>query len=323
MKVPDELVALIKRERLFTIASHVSPEPDALGSSISLALALESMGKKAYVFNRDGVADMFRFLPRSEMIRREIENEDLKDSVLLILDCSGPDRVGLDSLDFKYVAVIDHHKTAGDFGQINWIEPESPATGLMIFNLLKKLGVEIDHEMAVNLYTAIAVDTGTFRYNNTTPESLRAAAELIESYGVNPAFVSYKLYKSWSVNRFNLLVAMLDTIEYFPLEEEMMIAVSHITQKMFDETGTDAADTEDFVDFVRMIQKVVISAMFREIEPGYWKASLRSKGSIDVAAVASSFGGGGHTNAAGYKVYGSLDDVKRGLVEAVRSLQSS
>ena len=321
MKVPEKLIELIKSEECFTIASHENPEGDALGSSIALALALRSIEKDVRVFNKDGVPEIYSFLPRMDLVETEIERVRLKDSVLLILDCNDLERVGLKDVECKKIAVIDHHQKSEVRNQnsrsrpLLWIEPESPAAGLMVYNLLKRLELKIDRDMAVNLYTAIAVDTGTFRYENTTPETLRVAADLIDA-GVNPGELSQRLYESWTVNRFRLLVSVLNTLEIWKLRA--VVAITTVTLKMFKETGTDAEDTENFSSFPRMIQSVDISAMFREVEVGYWKASLRSKGRFNVAAIASYFGGGGHKNAAGYKVQGDIKEIKKMFLEAVQ-----
>jgi len=317
LKVPEEITELIKREECFTIVSHVNPEGDALGSSIALALALRSLGKDVRVFNSEGVPYVYRFLPSSGLVETGMDRERLKDSVLLVLDCNDLERVGLKDVECRSIVVIDHHQTVTDFGDIRWIEPDSPAAGLMIYHLLKELGIETGRDMAVNLYTAIAVDTGTFRYENTTAEVLRVAAELVEA-GVDPGDVSRRLYESWSVNKFRLFVSMLNSLEIVHAGG-ITSAVTAITLRMYRETGTDAADTENFINFPRMMESVDISAMFREIESGCWKASLRSRGGCDVSLIASRFGGGGHRNAAGYRVCGDIEDVKRAFIEAVET----
>ncbi|VAX30610.1 FIG146085: 3'-to-5' oligoribonuclease A, Bacillus type [hydrothermal vent metagenome] len=321
MKVPEEIVELVRREQYFTIASHINPEGDALGASLALALALRLMHKDVRVFNSDGVPYMYNFLPSSELVETVMDRERLKHSILLVLDCNDLERVGLKDVECKKIVVIDHHQTVTDFGHVRWIEPESPAAGLMIYNLLRELDVEINTEMAVNLYAAIAVDTGTFRYENTTPEVLRAAAGLVEA-GVNPGEVSRQLYESWSVNKFRLFVSMLNTVDIVHTGN-INSAIATITLEMFKETGADASDTENFINFPRMIESVDISAMFREVESGCWKASLRSKGNCDVSLIASHFGGGGHKNAAGYKVCGDIEDIKRGLLEAIQDSVAS
>jgi phosphoesterase RecJ-like protein len=183
-----------------------------------------------------------------------------------------------------------------------------------VFELLKALGSEITAAVAVNLYAAIAVDTGTFRYNNTTPEVLRTAAELAEA-GAAPGEVAEGIYESWSTPRFNLLCRTLGTLE---LHDGMALTVA--TQEMFRQTGTAVSDTEEFSNFSRMIRDARVSAFLRELPGGGWKVSLRSKGEHDVARVAERFGGGGHKNAAGCTIEGDLASAKRRLAEAIREI---
>ncbi len=316
MRVPEELVETLKAEDSFVIASHVNPEGDALGSSIALALALRSLGKSVRVYNADGVPGMYGFLPYSGLVSERVEREVLEDSVLLIVDCNDLERAGLKDGRCRKVLVVDHHQTAGDFGDVRWIEAASPAAGLMVFHLIKSLGLEIDQPMAVNLYTALAVDTGTFRYDNTTAETLRVAAELVEA-GADAGEISRRLYESWSMNRFMLLVSALRTLEITEAGG-VTVAVTTISRDMFEETGTDGTDTENFTNFPRMVGSVAISAMFREIGGGCWKASLRSRGDCDVSAVALHFGGGGHRNAAGFKACGDIGEIKAEFLEFVR-----
>jgi phosphoesterase RecJ-like protein len=230
------------------------------------------------------------------------------------MDCNTAARAAVDGKDFKRSLVIDHHATESDFGDVKWIEPSAPATGLMAFELIKALGVDITPDMAVNLYTAIAVDTGTFRYNNTTPEVLRAAADLAEA-GAGPGEVAEHVYQSWSSGRFKLLCLTLGHIDVVD-----GVAMSAVTQDMFEATGTTPADTEEFSNFPRMMRDASISAFFKELPDGRWKISLRSKGTRNVARVAERFQGGGHINAAGCTIEGTLPEAKKKLVAAINEL---
>ncbi len=311
MKVPEELITLIGQERRFFIATHINPEGDAIGSSLALSSALESMGKETVVYDRDPVPELYRFLPGAEKITHSYKSLAIGRLPVILLDCSEPGRAGLESVTIPFSAVIDHHETAGEFGDIKWIEPRAAATGMMVHHLLKALGAKMTRDIAINLYTSIATDTGTFRYDNTTSEVLRVCAELIDS-GADPAFTAEALYETWSVKRFRLLMRVLNTFEMTG-----DIAMTHVTRGMFAETGTSAEDTEDFSNFTRMMKSVNISVFFRELEQDYWKVSLRSRGSTNVAKIAVLFNGGGHKNAAGYAIKASLDSAKRALIEAI------
>jgi phosphoesterase RecJ-like protein len=305
VKVPHDLISFLKKKNGFFLAAHINPEADALGSAIALSMALGTLGKETVVYDRDGVPEFYKFLPRHERVMSSTANIAPSEMNLVLLDCNTPERAGIEGLNFKSVAVIDHHRTEKDFGDIKWIVPEAAATGVMVFHLLKELGVKLTQEMAVNLYTAIAIDTGTFRFGNTNCDVLRVAAELADA-GARPGFISNNLYESWTQKRFHLLIMMLNTLEI-----RNGVAFTHVTLEMFNKTGTGPEDTENFAGFTRMMKDIIMSAFFRETGDNEWKVSLRSKGDTDVAKIAESFKGGGHKNAAGYEIKADLASAKK------------
>lgn len=313
-----DIVRYIEGGDVFFLSTHINPEGDALGSSLALSLALDLLGKRSIVFDIDGVPEIYNFLPQKERVITSLDGIETSEMSLVLLDCNEPQRAGVEGISFRRTAVIDHHIVEGDgFGDIRWIEPDAPACGLMVYSLLKALGVRMTPEIALNLYTAIAIDTGTFRYGNTTAESLEAAAELVRA-GALPSFVAENLYETWSEARFRLLCKALSTIEI-----SGGIATMVVTSEMFKETGASPEDTENFAGMPRMSKSVRLSALFRQMGKDSWKVSLRSKGDIDVSSVARSFGGGGHRNASGYKIESDLETAKRLLFERLKALLPS
>lgn len=314
MKIPGDVLDFLRKGKQFFIATHISPDGDALGSSIALSLALESLGKETIIYDKDPVPEFYRFLPGHERFTQSISNLKFEISNLILLDCNELERTGIEKIEFVSSAVIDHHETAREFGDVKWIEPHAAATGLMLFYVIRELGVKITKEIAINLYAAIAIDTGTFRYSNTTPEVLRVAAELIEA-GADPSYIAESLYETWSESRFRLLLKVLNTLEI-----NNGIAITLVTLDMFRETGALVEDTENFVGFPRLLKSVRISALFREVENNYYKISLRSRGrGMNVAKIAAAFGGGGHRNAAGCKIRADFKTAKEKLLEALRA----
>jgi len=309
VEVPHRLLSFLKEEEKFLIATHISPEADAIGSSLALSMALEFLGKKTVLYDKDPVPKICHFLPTYKKFTNIIPALSSSDFVLILLDCNTLERAGMEGLTFKYSVVIDHHETEENFGDIKWVVPEAAATGMMIFYLIKELGITLTREMAINLYSAIAIDTGTFRYGNTNAEVLRIAAELVEA-GAHPAYISGSLYETWSQERFTLLIRALNT-----LEVKGGVAIMFVTREMYKKTKTTSEDTENFPAFPRIMKDIKISAFFRELDDNYWKVSLRSKGDIDVAHVASFFKGGGHRNAAGYVVKSDFGSAKESLLE--------
>ena len=312
MKIPRELVSVLKKEKVFLLATHLNPDGDAIGSALALANALASMGKEVHVYDKDVVPEFYRFMPGNERFRTNLKKSLSKNPVLVLLDCNSPERAGLEQYSFRKSVVIDHHETEKNFGDIRWVVPSAAATGLMVFYLVKAMGLRVARDMAINLYTAIAVDTGTFRYSNTSPEVLRASAELVEA-GANPAAISERLYERWEKNRFDLLLMTLRNLEI-----KSDVAVMHITKNMFKKTVTKPEDTENFSNLPRMIKSVKIAALFRDMGNGFWKVSLRSKGNANVAKIAELYGGGGHMNAAGFRMKGSLKSAKEKLLQTVK-----
>jgi phosphoesterase RecJ-like protein len=233
---------------------------------------------------------------------------------LVLLDCNSPERAELDGKAFKKSAVIDHHETESDYGDIRWVERKAAATGLMVFYLIKALGIPFTRTMATNLYAAIAVDTGTFRYSNTGPDVFLAAAELVEA-GASPGTISEHLYERWKKNRFDLLNLSLRTLEI-----NGGIALLHVTKDMFRKTGTGEADTENFANVPRVIDSVLISTLIKETDNGRWKVSMRSKGKVNVATIAEAFGGGGHRNAAGFRIKADLESVRRAVLKSGKGI---
>jgi phosphoesterase RecJ-like protein len=320
---PAELLNFFRNEDDFLIATHMSPDGDALGSSLALSLALQKIGKKTFLLNSDPVPEQYTFLPGYEKFYtfeniQETGNRIQDFKRLVLIDCNDLDRVTDDkskisNFKFQTSAVIDHHETEKPFGDMRWIMPDSPATGLMIFYVIKALGIDLSQDMAATLYAAIAVDTGNFRYSNTTSEVLRVAADLTDA-GAIPHIISTELYESWSEKRFRLFIKTLDTLQI-----EDGIAITTVTRKMLEETLTSPDDIENFVSYPRIIKDIKVSVLLREIDDNYYKASLRSKNNINVARAAEAFGGGGHQHAAGFKIRGDFETVKARLIKQIKS----
>ncbi|MGE5893455.1 MAG: DHH family phosphoesterase [bacterium] len=316
MNVPPEMVHFLRTSDDFFIATHIDPEGDALGSSLALSLALGAMGKRSRVFNRDAVPVIYRYLPSSESVT---DQAPAYVDRLLLLDCNSLKRAALEKTEIGVAAVIDHHSTGNDYGDIRWIVPDAPATGLMVYTLIKELGVPISRDMAVNLYTAIGIDTGIFRFSNTTAECLFAAAELV-TLGAVPSYIADRLYNNYSKGRFLLLKKVIETLELHGT-----IAISAITEAMFRESGTSAEDTENFVNFALQMDEIQVAALIRQVDQVdalTWKVSLRSKEGADVSQVAVHFGGGGHRNASGCTIKGELADIKKKILDKLSQIIS-
>lgn len=327
MMPPLELLDFLRKEDGFIIATHMSPDGDGLGSAIALSMSLQEVGKKTVLLCKDTVPHQYRFLPGQEKFitleQCTVHSSRITDfRNLILIDCNDIDRITTDksqisNLKFQISAVVDHHESERPFGDIRWVMPDSAATGIMIYHLVKELGIKITEDMAVNLYAAIAVDTGNFRYENTTSGVLKTASDLIEA-GAKPHVIYRWLFEAWSEGRFDLFMRVLNT-----LEREDRTAIIKVTRRMFEETSTSPDDTEHFVEFPRIMKDVQVSVLFREIDDSHYKISLRSKDDINVAHIAEAFGGGGHRNAAGCRIKADFETAKKEILTQVKQFYMS
>lgn len=308
---PDELLDFLRNGDKFIVAGHISPEGDAIGSTLALAAALRAIGKEAIAYNNDIVPLFFHFLPGAEEISHVLPL-NTEDYTLVLVDCSKPFRAALEGVRFRRTAVIDHHEMEtygpGEQPAPMWVVPACPAAGLLVYNLVKAMDIAVDREMAVNLYTAISTDTGSFRYDNTTAGALEAVAELVRA-GAEPALVARNVYETWSAGRMRLLCLALETIE---LRDDT--AIMSVSQEMFRSSGATAEDVDNFTAYPRMLRDAKVAVLVSELEDGTLRASLRSKGDIDVRSVARKFGGGGHKRASGFRTTAWKGNI-RGLRE--------
>ena len=290
------------------------PDGDGIGSGLALYWVLRSLGKEAEVVLKDRVPPAYRVLPGSELVFIEPDLSKDYDAVFL-MECSDADRPGLPSLRNQVVVNIDHHSTTDSFGDINWIDPTAGAVGEMIYNLCKALGVEVSKEIAECIYTALLTDTGSFHFSNTTERSLKIASELVRR-GVEPARISQALFYSHPFSKIKLLGRVLSTIERDGSGKIAWVIVDH---EMMYEAEASEEDADGIVNYALSIDEVEAVAFFKELSPGTYRISLRSKGKNNVARVAELFGGGGHRNAAGCRISGEFEAVKKQIIEGLQA----
>jgi len=312
----SRIVSCLRDARSYLILGHYNPEGDAIGSCLALALGLRKIGKRnIHVVNRDGVPEVLKFLPGSKMVRQRLPSKTV--DLCVIVDCNSLRRTGFDTIRAREFILIDHHLLPEKKDHTNpplkasLVDTDASATGVLVYRILRAIGVEIDRDIATNLYTALVVDTGGFRYSNTTPESLKIASYLVEA-GASPWEITRHVYESIPFKSMKLLGLSLST-----LESRNKVAWIKTTKEMFRATGTTAEDSEDFVDFPRKVKDVEVAVFFRQDGERSYKISLRSKGGVNVEKIARRFGGGGHAPAAGCNVEGTFEEVKDKILEAV------
>lgn len=312
----EAICRVFREKQRFLIACHENPEGDAIGSELALALALRKMGKVATVLNADPVPWNLMFLPGADTVVRDEDGSRYE--VAVVVDCGSPERTGSVQAELRkppLMVNIDHHRTNGCRGDHCLVDPEAAATGMLIYRVLDAMGSEIDYDVAVNIYVAILTDTGSFHYSNTSPEAFHIAGEMVRR-GIDPWDVAEKVYESRSADRLRLLGRVLASLEIGAGGK--VASVTTMKKDLADfSAGKDAL--EGFINYPRSVIGVEIAVSFREEGEREFRVSFRSKGRVDVSAVAQSFGGGGHRNAAGCTVRGSLSDVKEKVFGALEA----
>jgi len=312
----SEAAAAIGESRSIVLACHVNPDGDALGSLLGLALALIPLGKDLVCLSQDGVPDILRFLPGTEMVvtTTDIPAFDLA----LVVDSGELARVGESVKPLVAragrVVDIDHHVTAGAFGDIRVLDAQAASTAEIVYALLQTLGVPITPDIATCLFTGVITDTGSFRFQNVTPNTLRVAAKLLEA-GAPPAHISENVFENRTFAATRLLGSALSALSQTP---DGQVIWTHITAQDFRTLGATDQDTEGVVNYVRGVRGAEVGILFREMETGKIRVSLRSRESVNVAEIAARFGGGGHRMASGCTVDAPLAEAEQAVVRAVQ-----
>ena len=316
-----EVIAAIKKHKRFLITAHINLEGDSLGSQLAMKELLSAMGKSAYILDNDPVPAHYMFLPKADEVSTDLLTAEDFD-VAVVVDCPTLKRAGLVAevikKKAKLVINIDHHVSNENFGDINWVDPHASSAGEMIYRLYKETGVKLIKETALSLYIAILTDTGSFNYENTSGATHKIAGELL-GYGLDPALVSESVYERRSLEDIKLLALVLDTLK---VNKDGTVAYMEVTKDMLEKTGADLAKSEGLINYARSIDKVKVAVLFKEDlkDSNKINISFRSKGDgivVDVNKIASLFGGGGHTRAAGCVITGSLEEAKKKVLAGI------
>jgi len=315
----NNIASILNKGKSFLLTTHNDPDADGIGSMLALGKSLIDSEKNVILLTQEPVPAPLGFLKNADLIVQEYDSQMHFDAVL-VLDCAdilrlGKHRSGLEG--FKPLINIDHHDTNDLFGDLNLVDPKISSTGELIYQLIRRAGLPVGFSVAENVFVAIQNDTGSFRYENTTSASLRISAEMME-YGVKPWEVSWRIMDGYSPSRLNLLRMALGTIEF---HHKGKIALMTISSDMFEKAHAKREDCENFIDLPRFVLGVELAALIRQVDEDKYKFTLRSNKNLNVATLASHFGGGGHAKAAGFEFRGSIANVRKDfLKQAVRFL---
>ncbi len=306
------LLPLLRDNDSFLVTSHARPDGDAIGSALGVTHLLRSMGKTVTVAFADPIPRPFTSLPGADsIVHRQPEK---RAEVALVLECDSVERTGFDFLAGDLMVNIDHHQSGSNYAAVNWIDAQAPAVGAMIYELAVASGVPLTPALAGCLYAAVLTDTVGFTLPTTTSETFDLARHLLE-LGADASAISDAVYFSQRESKLRLLGAALRGLQIHG-----PVAWSAVTRADMDATGAGTEDTEGIVQHLISVEGVRAAALLRELPDGqHMRASLRSKGLVNVAQVAESFGGGGHRNASGCTVNGPLHEAARLVEDALQT----
>jgi phosphoesterase RecJ-like protein len=316
----DPIIQTIKAAHRILVTSHTEPDGDAVGSLLAMGLALERLGKQTTFYNESPIPAVYQFLPAVDRIERCLQPADAHDAAV-VLDCGDLGRVGEAWRTVGRVPSIiniDHHVSNTGFGSHSLVDGQACATAEIVYRLIQALGIPLDQAIATSIYTGILTDTGSFRFANTNAAAFAISREMME-FGVNPYEVARHVYGSYSLGRIKLLNLALNSIE---ISRNGKLSLMTVTRGMLEETRTTPEDVDGLINYARRIQDVRVAALIQEQDNGRTAAdgcvqfhvSLRSDGSVDVAALAGTFGGGGHHSAAGFQIESTLVEIKSKLL---------
>jgi bifunctional oligoribonuclease and PAP phosphatase NrnA len=309
--------AVLERHSSFVIMSHVRPDGDAIGSQVALGFALMKMGKTVYLINEDGVPESLAFLNGSEKVTKP-PSEPLEVEVAIALDTATKPRLGEAALHAagraKLWVNIDHHISNPAYGDLNIIDATSPATGQILYKLIRALDMPLPDQTRDAIYVAVSTDTGSFQYGSTTAATYELGADLIRR-GLDVGKINASTYDNHPLRRLELMRELLNTLEISPDGKLANWELRDATRLKLD---LQPDDSEGLIDMIRAVKGVLVAVFFEELEDGKIRVSMRSKDKgVNVCDVAAQFGGGGHALAAGIRMAGPLEDAKAAVLAAL------
>ena len=312
----SSLSKLIQESKGIAVIGHVNPDGDSIGSVLGLGLTLKKLSNNVDILLNDEFPGRFNYLPGVHHIKKHSE-ATMEYDLVFVLDCGDANRLG-DSVslisEVKTVVNIDHHVSNDGFGHINRVDVNASSTCELVYRVIKEeLELTIDADVATCLYTGIVSDTGSFKYDNTSPFTLRAAADLMEQ-GVNTGEVSLKLYHSNSLSSVQFLATVLKGMEII---QEGKVAIITMTLEDIKAYGVQQEEMEGLINYCRDIEGVEVAVSLREMESGCTKASFRGKSYFDVNMLASNFGGGGHKKASGATIQASPKEARAQILKHI------
>lgn len=314
---------LTKKANNIVITTHIIPDADGIGSEIALCLALRALEKNAICVNEEPLLERYKYLdPENVVISAEEYNSFYKDTevdLFIVTDTNSLNRIGdhtkLISKKSSELLFVDHHPCNKELMAIHCIDTTKAATGELVGTLIHSLEIPMNLTMALPLYTAILIDTSSFRYPTVTANTHRLIGELMDT-GVTPPHAYNMIYGTKKLSYMKLLGKVLAAAQSTKDEK---IAWLILTEDKLEKFNVDAEDTHAFINYLLVLDHIKVAVMFREIGKEI-KVSLRSIGDVDVGVMAHALGGGGHDHSAATLIKGDLDDVIKSTVEKLQAM---
>lgn len=310
-------IELINGAKHIAIYTHINTDGDAIGSCLTMRKMLINMGKKADIFVDSTIPYHIQFLPGIDCLNKKTcENYDLH----IALDSASLDRLGKYKFKFgKKVPTlqIDHHPGNPNFAESNIVDSEVSSTGELLYNVISSLGQKCDADMAQCLIVAMLTDSGNLTFSNAKVSTFAVMSKLLKVYGNTIDTITNPLNNSISMDVFNLKKYVYETLE-FAIDDKLAICV--LDKDIFEKTHTSIDDTKGLVYVPFELKSVKIAAILSRGSDGAVHGSIRSKGKVVASAIAESFGGGGHVNAAGFKSYESIEKIKNQIIEEAKKV---
>ncbi len=316
----DEAAAFFKENNDFLLTSHVSPDADGLGAEYALLSGLLACGKRARAVNADSYSQKYSFIDEKGIIESlaasNLAGMDISEQTVILIDTNDIQFAG-EMADIvigkaKRILILDHHESGGSPDKLACSLSDMSSTCEMVYGILVRLGVPLSLDIAVALFSGIVFDTGSFAYAKTTAGTFTAALELTKA-GVKPSYIHSALYESSAISMLLLRKNVLSTLELF---DDQRIAVQVMTKAILEESHATYEESEDLINLPLQSKSIQVSIFLKEETTGSGaiRCSMRSKGKVNVAQIAQTFGGGGHKTAAGFKSTLALDAIKEKMI---------
>lgn len=314
MMIIESALYPIHQSNQIALFAHIQPDGDTIGSCLALSELLRAFGKSVDLYCQDEVPVSLHFLQGIEQFQSEY-NENMPYDLTIAVDCSDEGRMGIFSNLYqsgRHTMNIDHHISNTMYAETNLVDSTAAATGEIIYSIVKSFDIKPNKLIAEVLYTAISTDTGGFRFQNTTAESYRIGADLIDC-GIDVGRITTLLYSTNRIEKIRLLGKALDSLTLY---NDNQIAVITITQEDLITTGAKESEIENMINYAKDIVGVELGILFREQADSSTKVSFRSKGKVDVSRLAEEFNGGGHKAAAGANLQLNMSQAKDAVITA-------